>query len=294
MSSSSLASGIAIAHLKRWLVCLTTVSLFPFLTVLDASAEDVSVSLGVLPYAPPTRLEEVFAPVAAHLSASLGSEVRFRTATGSGQFLERLRDGAYDVALVQPFYYVLAADELGYRPLVRTDTPFVSVIVVREDAELERVEQLVGQTVASTPRYSPPSILVRQALREAGIDPERDVSLSYMNSPTACLHQVRVRAAAACIVGEGHLPAQTPPEEALRVVMRTPPLPGMVFVIREELPEVRRAALTAALLSLDETPVGRALLDSLGATKLVTADDADYDGVRALLGRLEEPWLPVP
>lgn len=294
MSTWRLAPWAASCCMTRWSVRLSFAMLFSLLASSSALAADRALAFGVLPYAPPTRLEAVFAPVTAHLTESLGFELRFRTATGSSQFLERLREGAYDVALVQPFYYVLAADELDYRPLARTDTPFVSVIVVRADGDIERVEQLAGQTVASTPRYSPPSILVRQALRDAGVDPEQDVSLAYMSSPAACLHQVQAGVAAACILGEGQLPQRVSDDPPLRIVLRTAPLPGMVLLIRGEISEARTEALRSALLSLDQTQAGRLLLESLGAARFVVAEDADYDGVRALLDRLEEPWLPAP
>jgi phosphonate transport system substrate-binding protein len=257
----------------------------------SARAAEEAYTLGVIPYRAASELEPVYAPVAAELAAALGRPVRFRTAGTSADFLPRLRQGGFDIALVQPFYYLAAVDEAGYQPLARVAEPFEAQLIARADGPVREVEDLRGRTVATPPRYSPNTVILLQALRERGLRPGADFRLETMPTQSACLHQVLTGAAEACASGSAQV-AAAGRRVGLRTLLQADGLPGLAFIAHPRVPAPERERLRQALLALNDRPAGRALLQSLQTAALVPADDGDAEAVRRFVGRLEEPWLP--
>lgn len=279
-------------HTRRGLVAGAGLALATgVLAGWPARAADDAYTLGVIPYKVAAELEAVYAPLAAELGTALGRPVRFRTAAESSQFLPRLLQGRFDIALVQPFYYLAAAQEAGYLPLVRVREPYEALLVARADGPLRTPADLRGRTVATPPRYSPNTVILLQALRERGLMPGRDFHVLTTRSQSACLDQVLTGAADACASGA----VQLPPDGGavgLRTLLDAGGLPGVVFIVHARVPAPERERLRQALLALADRPAGQPMLRSLHSRALVPANDADYDVVRQFVGRLEEPWLP--
>ncbi|ACL72203.1 ABC-type phosphate/phosphonate transport system periplasmic component-like protein [Thioalkalivibrio sulfidiphilus HL-EbGr7] len=258
-----------------------------------AGASEEGYRMGVFPYFSPTRLEEIYAPVAAELSSATGQPVRFRTASTFARFFENLRDGDYDIALIQPLYYVPAADEFGYLPLARVREPFRSVVVTLDSSPLRQLEELRGGLIASPPTHVPAVHLARQALRERGLVPDRDLSFREFNTADSCLQQVLIGAADACVTGPlGARSFELRHSVKLRTLLETISLPSLVFVVHPRVPETDRAALLEALVGLNTTEHGRQILERINTAAFVPALDHDYDEVRRFVTTLEEPWLP--
>jgi phosphonate transport system substrate-binding protein len=269
-----------------FLLCLVT-------WTRGASASEEGYRLGIFPYFAPTRLEEIYAPVAAELASATGKPVRFRTASSFARFFDNLRDGDYDIALIQPFFYVPAADQFGYLPLVRVQERFRSVLVTLDSSPLRDVQQLRGGIIASPPAHVPAVHLARQSLREQGLVPDRDVSFRDFNSADSCLQQVLIGAADACVTGPlGARGFEVRHNVKLRTLLETISLPSLVFVVHPRVPEADRARMLQTLASLNTTEHGKQILERINTAAFVPANDRDYDEVRQFVAKLEEPWLP--
>ena len=246
--------------------------------------EQKTYTFGVFPYLAPLRLEAIYAPVSKALSQGVGRPVQFRTASRFELFFAKLKAGKFDIALVQPFWVVRAADEFGYLPLARLKEPLTGMIVVLEDGPIRSLEDLRGKSVATPPPYGPVTRMATRALKEHGLDPRRDLDLKGFRSVASCFQQLAIGSVSACV--SGHLVKREIEENLkvkLRVLLETPGIPSLGFVVHPRVPPEDRARLLETILSWTSGDDGRAFPNSLGATGLVRAYDADYDVVRTML-----------
>ncbi len=246
--------------------------------------------LGVFPYLTPLRMEAIYAPVGAALSRAISDPVQFRTASRFELFFAKLKAQDYDIALIQPFWYGPAVDQFGYLPLARMEEPFTSLIMVLDESPLRSPEDLRGESVATPPAFVPVTRMASRALEEIDIVPGRDVELKAYKSVDSCFQQVLIGSASACVS-----PPFAPPviEEKLkvklRVLMQTPGIPNLTFVVHSRVPAEVRSRFQQAILSWANSDEGRILLQAIKTRGFVAADDAEYDVVRALVKETQQP-----
>ena len=117
---------------------------------------------GVFPYLPPLELESVFAPIAADFKRVLGRDVQFVSKTSYESFSRNLLDEqTYDIAFVQPFDYVLAADHSGYLPLAARPEKLYALLVTTENSPIRSIADLKGKRISLPPRDAAISRLIR-------------------------------------------------------------------------------------------------------------------------------------
>ncbi len=223
---------------------------------------------GVFPYLSAIRLDKIYAPVTGELSKNLGRKVRFRTSSTFEKFLANIKAEDYDIALIQPFWYPVAVDQHGYLPLLRTEEPFVSLVMVLEDSALRTLDDLRGEVVATPPAFVPVVHMARSALIERGLVPRENVTLRAYKSVDSCFHQVVIGEASACV---------TPPfafrsvEKSMgvkfRTLLETPGIPNLALVVHPRVPEQDRDRIKQAILSWSDTESGQALLGNMQTKK---------------------------
>lgn len=246
-----------------------------------ADAQQPVYKFAVFPYLSPEQLETIYDPIAADLSRASASDIRFSTSTTFPIFAKNLRQQAYDIAFIQPFYYTTIAAEAGYVPLARVAGDLAGLIVVPQDSPVQNLQDLQGKTLALPPVKAAVSHLAKIALSQAGLDPERDVTLNHVPSHSACLQQLVVKKAQACASGPTgwHIFQKRRPGYA-RLLMKTSTIPNSLVVVHNRVPEHHRALLQQTMISWHQSDRGRQLLQRAQFSKFVPALDADYDIVR--------------
>jgi phosphonate transport system substrate-binding protein len=233
---------------------------------------------GVVPYLTPIQLAKLHAPVVSRFTHLLGHPVSFVTAASFESFAMRLKQRRFDIAFIQPYDYPAAVGELGYIPVARMGDQHRALIVLPPDSPLREVAQLKGRTVALPPVSTPACYLAAVMLREAGLDPQRDVTLRHYKSHESCLQQVLSGSAAACVTPEHALRAFTSRIGiTLRVLKESPPSLGPLFVAHPDLPPAARQALQEDILSWADRADGRTILHALGFKTFVPVSTADKE-----------------
>ena len=277
-----------------WTWSLLVACVLVFAGAADASAESpqdgasaqnqAPYKFGVFPYLAPLRLEAIYAPIGKALSQAIGRPVQFRTASRFELFFAQLKAEKYDIAFIQPFWYVKAADQFGYLPLARIEKPLTAMIVVLDDSAIRSPEDLRGKTIATPPPFGPVTRMATRALKERGLVPGRDLELKSFKSVDSCYQQLAIGSVSACL--SGHLVRREVEKNLkvkLRVLMETPGIPSLVFVAHSRVPAEVRAQLRDTIVAWGDSEAGRTLARGTGATRFVPAEDTDYDVVRALL-----------
>lgn len=239
--------------------------------------------------------------LSAYMTEALG--VPFRVFRGSdyAAVVEAMRSGHAELAYLGPASYGLARRVMGERvaPLFRyVDNSgmdgYLSVMIVKADSPVQRLEDMRGRTLAFVDPNSASGFQVPGwFLRRQGMDP----ATFFSRTGFAGSHEQGVMAVLngtfdAAVVSYSNEQRNTfqrmaekgmIPADAVRVVWRSPLIPNSPFVIRMDLPEGFRRDLTAALAAMPER-APQAFRDmSSNARGLAPARHEDYADIMAIL-----------
>jgi phosphonate transport system substrate-binding protein len=239
-------------------------------------------TFGIVPQQSAARLAALWGPILAEVGQRSGVGLEFRTAPDIPTFEQRLADGVYDLAYMNPYHYRVFSADPGYRAFAKQrDKRIRGILVTRRDAAVDSIEALAGTQLAfPAPAAFAASILPRAALTREGID----VEPNYVRS-----HDSVYRA-----VAQGLYPAgggiertfeNTDPttREQLQVLWRSQGFTPHAFAAHPRVDPEPLERVREAMLGLNADARGQTLLDAIGFQKgIASAEDADWDDVRAL------------
>lgn len=249
--------------------------------VADVGAEQAAYKFGAFPMIAVGQIDKVFSPVAAEFARILGQPVHFRTKPSFAEFRHELSLETYDVAVVQPFDYVLAHDRYHYLPLARFEKPLMASIMVLSDSPLRHLQDLKGTKVAFPPATAAVTLMAKKAFLDAGLDLKRDLSVQYTKSHDSCLQLVMVKSASACVTSlrATHV-FEAKWGQHFHSMFDTPSIPNSLFVVHRRVPKEVRDVLFKTITSWPESSkVGREFVE-LNNNRLIPTVDAEYDVVR--------------
>jgi phosphonate transport system substrate-binding protein len=279
---------------RRWFVALLAAGL-PLAAGRPATAQ-TSLHLVLTPSQKPTDLLATGEEFAQVLGKLVGVPVRVTVASDYAAVIEALRNRSADLAFVHPGGYVLASREakavIVAKNLWHGKASFTSRIYVRKDSGIKTVEELRGKTIAfvdpaSSSGYIYPMVL----LIKRGLVKNRDPKTFFKDVVFSGAHDASMRA-----LLNGHVDAiasfdmareqylKHPAErERLAFVAETEPIPEAGIAARDGLDPALFARVRAALLQI-KAPVHAALLKRLyDIDGFETAEDREYDPVRAAI-----------
>ncbi|MGA3038507.1 MAG: phosphate/phosphite/phosphonate ABC transporter substrate-binding protein [Vulcanimicrobiaceae bacterium] len=250
--------------------------------------------VGMIPDAGATQVSiDEKAPLRDYLSSKIRKPVELIIPTNYNATVEGLGNGSLDFAYLGGLTYVKAHQAYGVIPLVQraSDRLFHSLFITQTGSSIQKLADLRGKTfafgdVASTSGHLMPDY----ALRNAGIDPDKDLTVRYTGN-----HPATAKAVEAGVVDAGALDESVYKslidggqidKTKVRVFFTTPPFVDYVWVARQNIAKVDQDALSNAFLSLKE-PGDDKILSILRGTSFVRADDAEYATLRSVATKLK-------
>lgn len=250
----------------------------------DGDAEHRHYRFGVFPHLPPSRLEQIYRPIALEFKRALHHDIEFRSTGTYEAFADKLADEYYDIAFLQPFDYVWAHDQNGYQAVARRSESLTAIFIVKHDSPLRALTDLQGKVVAHPPRQAAVSMQSRRALRDAGFVLDRDVTTNYYRSHYSCFQQVLINAADACVTARQALRFSAKKlGQAFDIIHETPPLPHTLFAIHKRVPAPERKLIQDTILNWPRTQAGKRILANGRLNPFVLATDDKYDVIRRFL-----------
>jgi phosphonate transport system substrate-binding protein len=234
---------------------------------------------GVVPQQSASRLARDWVPILSWLSAEMGVEIQFATAKDIPTFESCLAKGAYDIAYMNPYHYIVFHEVSGYTAVAHAEGKRLKgIVVTRSDSSVMTLEDLDGTQVAfPSPAAFGASVLPRAEMAAKGID----ATPVYVRS-----HDSVYRAVAAGLhpAGGGVLRTwRTIPDEIraqLRILYETDAYTPHAVATLSSMAATQRTELSDALASMAKD--APELLVPLGKRGFRSAVDADWDDVRAL------------
>lgn len=246
---------------------------------------EVVVELGTLGYNPLDTLR-LFRPVCEYLSEELHAErirVEPACAVSVPHAIEMLREGSLDVVIDSPLilYHIARRVELDIR-LRRWKggvASYRSLLVARKDSGISALEQLKGRMVAfedpwSTSGYFLPAAL----LREAGLQlstkttPQEPVgadevgTIFTLDEENIVVWVLTGRCAAGAVNNLDYEEFKGAQAAELKVLAESQTVPRQVVAFRRDLPDEVVDALVRALLAMENSEQGRAVLSAFKQT----------------------------
>jgi phosphonate transport system substrate-binding protein len=232
-------------------------------------------TFGVVPQFEQRKLHAIWKPIINELEKRTGLSFKLVTTLKIQDFEKEFVAGRFDFAYINPYHVTKTAKTEGYIPLVADSAPLRGILVVLKTSPITKLTELNGKLVA----FPSPNALGASLLMRADLERIFHVSVKpiYVKSHSSVYLHVAQGLAAAGGGVEKTLQEQSQDiRSAVRVIYTTRPMPSHPFTAHPRVPKEHREKVRQALLDMDKTPAGRALLSKVPVKHLIATSMADY------------------
>lgn len=240
-----------------------------------------SLNFGIVPQQSATKLAKLWGPIFSHLEKETGIKIQFETAPNIPIFEKRLAEGQYDLSYMNPYHYVIFSKVPGYKALGKASEKRIKgIIVVRKASNIENLNDLNNSELAfPAPAAFAASILTRTALTKQGIL----FTPKYVSS-----HDSVYRAVAKGIYPAGGGVIRTfnnaAPEirAQLKVMWTSKGYTPHAIAAHPRVDGADVRKIQEALINMQNSFIGRKLLEDIKVKGFEAGIDDDWNDVRAL------------
>lgn len=254
-----------------------------------AASADRPLVFGVFPNMTAKQTVEIYRPLASALERRLQRRIAVYSARNFKTFVERTRQGEYDMLLTAPHLAWLARQDAGYRPLLKYVRPTQGLLVVKEASRFQAPDELRGRTIATADAIAVAVLAVQAEMAAGGLRHDTDYRTVDAGTHFNAAMQVLNGRADAAMLGM-HPYLLLPPEvrQQLRVLTQTPPLSSLMYLTHPRLRDREATAIRQALLDFAATPEGAAFMQHGGYGGFAAVDGSELRAFRPYALRAQE------
>lgn len=282
---------------KLFFKIVLTAILSLFLFSCEKKEENKPLVMGLVPISNSEKLIEETAPLHNLISEKVGKKVDGFIATNYIGVVEALGTGTIDFALIPPFAYILANKKHNSEALLTSlnknnEPGYYSVLIVRKDSDINKVEDLKGKKIAfvdpsSTSGYIFPAVI----LMDHGIDIEKDIKYQFSGGHDKALQLLVNGDVDAIGTYENAVKkfAKEFPEitEISKVIEKSDLIPGVTLTISSKVDESTKNKIKEAFLEISKSESGSAMLLQLfGIKGFQEAEENNYDIIREKIEKM--------
>jgi phosphonate transport system substrate-binding protein len=283
-----------IAHpgwVPRRLISVALYGMLAFTLITDANARptDTPLIFGVFPNMTARQTLEIYQPLASLLEKRLQRRVAIYSARDFKTFVERTRQGDYDILLTAPHLAWLARQDAGYRPLLKYAQPTRGLLVVKNTSPYRVPEDLRGQNIATPDSIAVATLAVEADMAAHGLRRNVDYrTTDYGSHLNSVMQVVNGRTAAAMLGLHPFMLLPADLRQQLRVLIETAPLSSLMYLTHPRLRDQEANAIRSALLDFASTPEGKAFMQHGGYGGFVAVDGSELRAFRPYALQAEE------
>jgi len=238
-------------------------------------------TFGIVPQQSAKKLAQKWGPILQRISSDTGITLNFATAKDIPTFEKRLAAGEYDFAYMNPYHFTVFNKSPGYIALAHQSKKLIQgIIVVHKDSDLTSLDELDDSTLAfPSPAAFAASILPQADLNNRGIEFD---PLYVSSHDSVYLNVARGLVPAGGGVMRTFNNTDPVVNQELRILWKTKRYTPHAFAVHPDIDSNDRDSIQAALITLQESPEGMALLDSINFNGIESATDQKWDDVREL------------
>ena len=269
---------------------------FVLILVLGPSAlasEKTPLTLGVFPYVTPVQLAAFHAPLKDYLAESLQRPVTLVTAPDLNSFVDRTRDGQYDIVFTAPHLGRLAETRDGYKRVVQTSHTVQGFFLARKDSGIHKIKDLKGKTVMIAQKVSIVYQMAEHTLRENGLVAGESVTIIETRTHNnAMLAPLRGEADASVTGKLLWYVLDDKQKEQMRVIGTTEEAPGFLVMAHPRLAAQDIEKIKKLLLDFHRVPGSESYFTTNGYEEFQPVDDRAMKGLDPYTQIFLKPAVP--
>ncbi len=245
--------------------------------------------LSMLPRYDADEISKRITPLAAYLSQELGINVEPLLMSNFSEYTSRVKRGDVEIGFQNPYVYTQVAE--GHEAVAmavkgENGDRFRGVIIVRNDSNIDSLDDLKGKNVAIVGFSSAGGYLSQKlTLMRHGIDVDKECRLSEAveNKHENVLLSVFIGDVDAGFIRESALSQAESfvPVSQIRIVNESAWLANWALSVKRSLPEQQKNIIQKIVTELQEDD---AVLKALKIKSFRSATDSEYDSVRVAAG----------
>jgi len=244
------------------------------------ASEKTPLVLGVFPYVSPVQLAAFHAPLKDHLAKSLQRPISLVTAPDFASFVERTREGQYDIIITAPHLGRLAETRDGYKRVVQTSHTVQGFFLARKDSGIHKIKDLKGKTVMIAQKVSIVYQMAEHTLRENGLVPGESVTIIDTRTHNNAIHAPLRGEADASVTGKLlWYVLDDKQKEQLQIIGTTEEAPGFLVMAHPRLAAQDIEKIKKLLLDFHKVPGGESYFATNGFEKFQPVDDRAMKGL---------------
>lgn len=240
---------------------------------------------GILPSRSTITMFNRFAPLRDYLAAQLNKQIIFETAPDYDIFLHRSRYRKYDFILTAPHFALLTMDSGHYEIAATYRDPLAAVILTRNDSKLKNLTDLAGKTISIPPDRAIITMAGKYYLMKSGLTGNNEPVYRSYTTHSASLHAMLSGETDAAIISNNVSRHAIKKKQPVRIISRSPNIPGMAILVAKNLPEKSRNNFSHLLLNMHNSSEGRQVLKKINYPGYRKASPKEFDSVRLYLNK---------
>lgn len=254
-------------------------TLITFLSSFNVYAEN-EISFGIVPQSNGSKLSKLWSPILQYLEENTEIDLRFATARNISTFEKRVKSGKYDIVYMNPFHYTMFHEAQGYNAFAKAKKKRLKgIMVVLKDSPYRSLNDLDNTELAFPSNAFAANLVPRAVLSKSNLS----FTSKYVSSHDSVYRNV----------ARGRYPAgggvmrtfkNTSPEyrDKLKILWKSDGYTPHAFAAHPRVPKAIVEKLQNALLLMEQTPKGKALLKKIRLKGIEKGVDREWDDVRAL------------
>lgn len=285
----NIKEGYAMMKHALWAIA-ALILLFPRLA--PAAAE--TVTLGVFPYLSANQMMEQLSPLCKRMEEALGKKVTMVSAPDFQSYMQRTARGEYDLVLTAPHMGRLAQKRDGWQLVVQSGQKTATVLLVRRESGVQRLEDLRGKRMAIGDWRSVTYLLAEEALADKGLVLGRDVKVvetaSFSNVVQSVFLGEADVGATPTLLWDKWEHVNADQHRQLREIYRAKPAtPSFLVMAHPQTDQATIDHLRDSLLHFEDTPEGKLFLQKSQFMSFLPLDEATMKRIDPYVQVLLQP-----
>ena len=244
------------------------------------ASEKSPLTLGVFPYVTPVQLAAFHAPLKDYLARNLGRPVALVTAPDFNSFVDRTREGQYDIVFTAPHLGRLAETRDGYNRMAQTSHTVQGFFLAPKNSNIHTIKDLKGKTVMIAQKVSIVYQMAEHTLLENGLVPGESVTIVETRTHNNAIQAPLRGEADASVTGKLLWYVLDDAQKAqLQVIGTTEEAPGFLVMAHPRLARQDIEKIRKLLLDFHRVPGNESYFTTNGYEKFQAVDNRAMKGL---------------